>query len=145
MPLLGFHPLMIFAMKSINLIYQFWIHTEAIDKMPKFFESIFNTPSHHRVHHGSDLIYIDKNYAGIFIIWDKLFNTFQPELHRPRYGIMHNIKSYNPLYVAFHEWYSILKDLKFSNTLKQNLYYIFKAPGWSHDGSRKTIEELRGA
>ena len=141
--LVGFHPLMIITMKSINLIYQFWIHTEAINKMPKIFEFIFNTPSHHRVHHGTNIIYIDKNYAGIFIIWDKLFKTFQPEIHTPTYGIMHNIRSYNPFYIATHEWFSILRDMKLSYTIKENLAYIFKPPGWSHDNSRKTIETIR--
>ena len=141
--IIGFHPLMILTMKSINLVYQFWIHTEVIKKMPRWFEAIFNTPSHHRVHHGTNLIYIDQNYAGIFIIWDKLFHTFQPEVHRPTYGIMHNINSSNPFYIATHEWLSIIKDIKWVYTIKVNLAYIFKAPGWSHDNSRKTIKILR--
>ena len=135
LPIIGFHPLMIITMKSINLIYQFWVHTEVINKMPKVFEAIFNTPSNHRVHHGSDSIYIDKNYAGIFIIWDKLFGTFQKEIHRPKYGITHNINTYNPLKVATHEWISILKDIKWENSLINNMKYIFKHPGWSHSDS----------
>jgi len=143
MPIMGFHPMMIVLMKSINLIYQFWIHTEIISKMPKFFEVIFNTPSHHRVHHGSDVIYVDKNYAGIFIIWDKLFGTFQPEMQRPNYGLMHNIDTYNPLRIATHEWLSIFKDIKIKNTLLNNMKYIFSPPGWSQDNSTKTIEQIR--
>jgi len=143
MPIIGFNPIMIVTMKSINLIYQFWIHTEIINKMPKFFEVVFNTPSHHRVHHGTDIIYVDKNYAGIFIIWDKMFGTFQMEVQRPTYGLIHNIDTYNPLKIATHEWFGILKDMKFKNTLFNNIKYIFEPPGWSHDDSRQTIEQIR--
>ena len=78
MPLIGFHPGMIMFMQAISLLYQFWIHTEAINKMPRWYEFIFNTPSHHRVHHGSDLLYLDKNHAGILIIWDRMFVLFSP-------------------------------------------------------------------
>jgi len=132
LPLVGFHPIMIVTMKSISLIYQFWIHTETIKKMPKIFELIFNTPSHHRVHHGTDSIYVDKNYAGIFIIWDKLFKTFQAEIQTPNYGILHNIKSYNPFYIATHEWIDMFRDLKWKNGIVKNFNYIFKPPEWKH-------------
>ena len=84
LPALGFHPVMIFTQMAISLLYQYWIHTELIDKLPRWFEAVMNTPSHHRVHHGSNPIYLDKNYAGIFIIWDKIFGTFQPELREER-------------------------------------------------------------
>jgi len=136
LPIIGFHPLMIIMMKSLNLIYQFWVHTEVISKMPKLFEAVLNTPSHHRVHHGYDSIYIDKNYAGIFIIWDKLFGTFQKEIHRPKYGITHNINTYNPFKVATHEWISIYQDIKWENSFINNVKYILKYPGWSHSNSR---------
>jgi len=136
LPIIGFHPLMIIMMKSLNLIYQFWVHTEVISKMPKLFEAVLNTPSHHRVHHGYDSIYIDKNYAGIFIIWYKLFGTFQKEIHRPKYGITHNINTYNPFKVATHEWISIYQDIKWENSFINNVKYILKYPGWSHSKSR---------
>ena len=93
LPLIGFHPGMIIFQMSISLLYQFWIHTELIQKMPKWIELFFNTPSHHRVHHGSNPIYLDKNHAGILIIWDKLFGTFQPELksEKVQYGLVVNM------------------------------------------------------
>ena len=103
LPLLGFHPAMILFQLSISLLYQFWIHTEAIDKMPNWFEAIFNTPSPHRVHHGSNPIYLDRNHAGILIIWDKMFGTFQTELasENVKYGLVKNINTYNPVKIAF--------------------------------------------
>jgi len=143
MPLIGFHPAMIMLMQSVSLLYQFWIHTEAIDKMPKWFEFFFNTPSHHRVHHGSDLLYLDKNHAGILIIWDRMFGTFQPEVFTPKYGLTKNVQTFNPLKVAFHEWVNIAKDLRKPHGIKHLFAYLFKAPGWSPDGSSKTTKELR--
>ncbi|MBS1639855.1 MAG: sterol desaturase family protein [Bacteroidetes bacterium] len=143
MPLVGFHPGMILLMQSVSLLYQFWIHTEAINKFPKWFEFIFNTPSHHRVHHGSDLLYLDKNHAGTLIIWDRIFKTFQPEIYTPTYGLTKNVKTFNPAKVAFHEWINIGKDLSKPKGLKHVLSYLFNAPGWSHDGSSKTTKELR--
>lgn len=147
LPFFGFHPVMIFAQMSISLLYQYWIHTELIDKMPRWFEAIMNTPSHHRVHHGSNPIYLDRNYGGIFIIWDKLFQTFQPELKEEKvsYGLTQNISSFNPLFVAFHEWFAMFKDVF---TIKDarighRLLYIFKPPGWKHDGTGKRSVDLR--
>lgn len=143
MPLVGFEPAMIMLMQSVSLLYQFWIHTEAIHKMPKWFEFIFNTPSHHRVHHGTDLLYLDKNHGGIFIFWDRLFGTFQPEIHTPTYGLTKNVHTFNPVKIAFHEWLQLAKDLTKSPDLKTALKYIQKPPGWSHNGSSKTTAELR--
>lgn len=88
-------------MQQISLIYQFWIHTEAIKKLPNPIEFIFNTPSHHRVHHSSDLKYLDKNHAGILIIWDRMFGTFQPEEEKPVYGLTKNVNTFNPVKIAF--------------------------------------------
>lgn len=133
LPILGFHPLMIFTQMAISLLYQYWIHTELINKMPQWFEAIMNTPSHHRVHHGSNAIYLDKNYAGIFIIWDKLFKTFQPELpsEKVKYGLTKNIQSFNPVYIAFHEWISIGKDVLNPNySFRKKLGCVFKGPTW---------------
>lgn len=146
LPLIGFHPGMILLQMSISLLYQFWIHTEAIDKMPAWFEAVFNTPSHHRVHHGSNPLYLDRNHAGILIIWDKLFGTFQPEIKEEKvvYGLTSNINTYNPFKIAFHEWVAMLKDA-FTGTkpLKARLLYLIKPPGWKHDGSGKISTDLR--
>lgn len=141
MPLLGFHPIAILFMHSISLLYQFWIHTELIDRMPRWFEFIFNTPSHHRVHHSSDVKYLDRNHAGILIIWDRMFGTFVEEEEHPNYGLTKNISSFNPLYIATHEWIDILKDIR--KNPRYTWQYLFGPPGWSHDGSRKTSAQLR--
>ncbi|MBP94220.1 MAG: C-5 sterol desaturase [Flavobacteriaceae bacterium] len=146
MPLLGFHPAMILLQMSISLLYQFWIHTEAIDKMPKWFEAVFNTPSHHRVHHGSNPLYLDRNHAGILIIWDKLFGTFQPELKNEKviYGLVKNIDTYNPIKIAFLEWGNMFKDVFIGKkSIKNRFLYFIKPPGWTHDGTGKLSDDLR--
>ncbi|WP_456377411.1 sterol desaturase family protein, partial [Lutibacter sp.] len=146
LPLLGFHPLMIFTQMSISLLYQYWIHTELIHKMPRWFEAVFNTPSHHRVHHGSNPLYLDRNHAGILIIWDKLFGTFQPELEDEKvvYGLTSNINSFNPITIAFHEWVAIFKDVLTSKTSVANrIKYFIKPPGWKHDGTGILSNDLR--
>ena len=142
---LGFPPAMLAIQKGISLVYQFWIHTEAIGRMPRWFEAVFNTPSHHRVHHARNPRYLDRNYAGILIVWDKLFGTFQPELdeEKPRYGIVKNLGNFNILRVAFHEWGGIAKDLAGSRSLREVGGYLFGPPGWSPDGSRDTSATLK--
>ena len=144
LPLLGFHPVMILAQMSISLIYQYWIHTELIKKMPGWFEAVFNTPSHHRVHHATNPQYLDRNHAGIFIVWDKLFGSYEPEIEKPVYGLVKNITSYNPLYVAFHEWVNLFKDI-FSSKISfvNRLKYFSKPPGWKHDGTGILSEDIR--
>ncbi len=143
MPLVGFHPVVVLTMQSISLIYQFWIHTELIDKLPAPIEFIFNTPSHHRVHHGVDLKYLDKNHAGILIIWDRMFGTFKKEEQRPIYGLTTNIGSFNPVIVAFKTWGILFKKASRSGSLKNAINYFTRPPGWSHDGSSKTTKQLR--
>lgn len=143
MPLVGFHPVWILFMQQVSLIYQFWIHTETIDRLPRPLEYVLNTPSHHRVHHGSDLKYLDKNHGGVLIIWDRLFGTFQAEEHRPTYGLTRNIESFNPFVVAFKTWEDLVKKALSTRSLKIGLQYFIKPPGWSHDGSSKTVHELR--
>ncbi|GAB3015860.1 sterol desaturase family protein [Spirosoma pulveris] len=143
LPLVGFSPVAIMTMQSISLLYQFWIHTEHINKFPAPIEFFFNTPSHHRVHHGSDLDYLDKNHAGVLIIWDRIFGTFAREQNRPTYGLTTNIHSHNPFRIAFHEWVSIGQDLQRAPSVQAALGYLFGPPGWSHDGSRKTTKQLR--
>ena len=140
----GFHPAMVAFVGSLNLIYQFWIHTEAIRKMPPWFEAVMNTPSHHRVHHATNPLYLDRNYAGVFIIWDKMFGTFQPELDDEpcRYGIVKNLGTYNPIKISLHEWWSIVKDMAGAKNPKHALLYLLAPPGWSPDGSRATSEQI---
>ena len=142
--LIGFHPAMIFFCGGINLIYQFWIHTEAVGRLPKWFEAVMNTPSHHRVHHATNPRYLDANYAGVFIVWDKMFGTFTPEVDDEpiRYGIVKQLGSFNILWSVFHEWIGIAKDL-WSAPWRHKLSYVIRPPGWSHDGSRDTSDTIR--
>ena len=144
LPLIGFHPIMIFTMMGVSLLYQFWVHTKIIKSLGPF-EWIMNTPSHHRVHHASNARYLDKNHAGIFIIWDRLLGTFQKELPEDPvvYGITSNIHTYNLFKIAFHEFQNIKKDVSEAPDLKSKLAYVFAPPGWSHDGRSKTSDQLR--
>ncbi len=143
LPLIGFHPIMILTMQAISLIYQFWIHTETIRTLGPL-EWFMNTPCHHRIHHASNLKYLDRNQAGVLIIWDKLLGTFiKEDDEKPVYGLTQNIHTYNPVKIAFHEWQDMWNDIKKQNTWQTRFSYIWKAPGWSHDGSRKTAKELR--
>jgi len=142
--LIGFHPVMVLVQKSISLIYQYWIHTELINKMPKWFEAIFNTPSHHRVHHATNPQYLDRNHAGIFIIWDKLFRTFELEAEKPIYGLVQNIETNNPAKIAFIEWYNMLSDFFTSKTsIKNKFKYLIKPPGWKHNENSILSSDLR--
>jgi len=143
MPLAGFHPVWVLFMQQISLIYQFWIHTETVQKLPRPLEFILNTPSHHRVHHGSDLKYLDKNHAGILIIWDRLFGSFQPEQERPTYGLTKNISSFNPIVVALKTWRELFKAAIHSGSFMNAINYFIQPPGWSHDGSTKTVKQMR--
>lgn len=143
--LIGFPPAMIAIQKGISLVYQYWIHTEAVGKMPRWFEAVFNTPSHHRVHHARNPRYLDSNYAGILIIWDRLFGTFISETDEepPRYGLVKNLGDFNILRVAFHEWIGIGRDLMTARSVREVFGYLFGPPGWSPDGSRDTSKTLK--
>ncbi|MDE2161631.1 MAG: sterol desaturase family protein [Alphaproteobacteria bacterium] len=147
MPLvaIGFPVPMILFVHGLNLVYQFWIHTEAIDKLPRAFEAVMNTPSHHRVHHATNPAYLDSNYAGVFIVWDRLFGSFvaEREDEPPRYGIVHNLATFNVLKIAFHEWLGLLADLRRAKSLREIVCYVFAPPGWSADGSRETTDSLK--
>jgi sterol desaturase/sphingolipid hydroxylase (fatty acid hydroxylase superfamily) len=134
MALVGFAPWMILTQQAISLIYQFWIHTERIGRLPAPIEFVFNTPSHHRVHHGANEIYLDRNYGGILIVWDRLFGTFQGETERVRYGLTKNIRSFKPTRVAFHEFAAIARDVRGASGWRERLGYMFRGPGWSPDG-----------
>jgi sterol desaturase/sphingolipid hydroxylase (fatty acid hydroxylase superfamily) len=131
MPLLGFPAKMTFRAGQLNLLYQYWIHTETIDRMPPAVESVFNTPSHHRVHHGANPQYLDRNYGGILIIWDKLFGTFEPEIRRIKYGLTKNISTYNPFRIAYHEYAAIAGDVVRAKGLNSKLRHVFGPPGWT--------------
>ncbi|KNA91279.1 sterol desaturase family protein [Gordonia sp. w5E2] len=131
LPLLGVPPALVFAAYSLNLVYQFWIHTERIDKMWRPFEFVFNTPSHHRVHHGSDPEYLDRNYAGTLIIWDRLFGSFSPETHRPTYGLTKSVGTYNIVKLQTHEYASIARDVRGAASWRARLGYVFGPPGWA--------------
>ena len=143
-PLLGFDPIYIFIMQSVSLIYQFFQHTELVGNLGPI-EWIFNTPSHHRVHHAVQHQYLDRNHAGILIIWDRIFGTFVKEIKEdlPIYGITNNITSFNPLVIATHEFINIWNDVKKTNKLSDKLKYIFYPPGWSHNGENMTSKHLR--
>ncbi|MGW4123567.1 sterol desaturase family protein [Nocardia sp. NPDC004711] len=130
LPLLGFAPWTIYIAFTLNLIYQFFTHTETIGKLWAPIEFVFNTPSHHRVHHGSDPEYLDKNYAGILIIWDRMFGTFRPEMHRPTYGLTKPVGTYNLLKLQYHEYGNIIRDVRAADGYRNKLGYIFAPPGW---------------
>lgn len=147
--LLGFKPLDILLMDAICQIYGILVHTQYVRKMPKWFESIFVSPGHHRVHHASNVIYLDKNMGMVMIIWDRMFGTFQHELETEQvvYGLTTNpAHPYHPIGIIFHEWKQLFKDLSKPNTsLSIKFNYLFKPPGWSHDGSTQTADEMRKA
>ena len=140
LPLLGIPPWMVFTSFSINLVYQFWIHTEHIGTLPRPIEFVFNTPSHHRVHHGMDQLYLDRNYGGILIIWDRLFGTFQPEVFRPHYGLTKPVNTDNVWKLETREYVAIAHDVRSANTWRDKLGYIFGPPGWE-PASRGTISQ----
>jgi sterol desaturase/sphingolipid hydroxylase (fatty acid hydroxylase superfamily) len=144
LPLLGFSPAMILTQQAISLLYQFWLHTEAIDRMGPF-EWVFNTPSHHRVHHGRNVAYLDRNHGGILIVWDRLFGTFTPEKETVDYGLTKNLETFHPVTIAFHEWSAIGRDVLRSRSLRDALGYVFGPPGWSPDGSTLTSRQMRQA
>jgi sterol desaturase/sphingolipid hydroxylase (fatty acid hydroxylase superfamily) len=138
--LLGFPVAMVAFVGALNLVYQFWIHTETVPRLPRWIEYVMNTPSHHRVHHATNPVYLDRNYAGVFIVWDRMFGTFQEELddEKCRYGIVRNLGTDNPLTICFHEWAGIVKDVRGAKSVREALGYWLGPPGWSPDGSRET-------
>ena len=148
LPFLGFKPLDILFIYAATQIWGIFVHTQLIKKMG-WLEYILVTPSHHRVHHASNPKYLDKNMGMFLIVWDKLFGTFQPELkvddYQPiKYGLTKNIERPDAFTIVFHEWQQITKDIFQPNiTLQQRFNYLFGPPGYSHDGSRKTSEEMR--
>jgi len=142
LPLLGFPPWMVLTAQAWSLLYQFWIHTEAVGRLGPL-EWVLNTPSHHRVHHSKNTAYLDKNHAGIFILWDRWFGTFAEEIEPPVYGLTKDLTTFNPLRISFHELAAIARDAARAPTLRAALGYVFAPPGWSHDGHSLTATQLQ--
>lgn len=142
--LVGFRGIDIMFVYSATQIFGILAHTQTVGRLG-WLEYILVTPSHHRVHHGSNVRYLDKNMGMLLIVWDKLFGTFQPELDSDpvRFGLTENINTYHPVRMVFHEWKNMFRDLGKSASLKHRLGYVFGPPGWSHDGSKKTSAQLR--
>ena len=137
LPAVGFEPWMVLLAQSWSLIYQFWIHTEKVRKLPKPLEAVLNTPSHHRVHHGANEVYLDRNYAGILIIWDRIFGSFEPEGERVRYGLTQNLRTFKPVTVAFHEYVAMWHDFRrVRGVAQQARRSSSAAPAGTRPGSR---------
>ena len=132
---LGFKPETVILAVAISLGYQFFVHTESLRKLPRWIEAVFNTPSHHRVHHARNPQYIDRNYAGVLIVWDRLFGTYVPEVEAPEYGIVRQIHSRNPLVMMFHEWQDMFRDAARPGPLWQRLKHLWAPPEWVRPGA----------
>ncbi len=143
LPLFGIEPGMIMVTKSISVVYQFWLHTAIIKTLPRWFGILFVTPASHRIHHASNVPYLDKNHGGSFSFWDKLFGTYAIETVAPTFGLTTPIQTHNPFAIAFHEWRNVYTDLKKSGSWKNAFHYLFDAPGWSHNGRSKTARQLQ--
>jgi sterol desaturase/sphingolipid hydroxylase (fatty acid hydroxylase superfamily) len=128
--LLGVPPWAIFLEQSISLLYQFFLHTERVGKLWRPVELVMNTPSHHRVHHGMNSAYLDRNYGGILVVWDRLFRSFEPEGERVVYGLTKQLRTYNPLVVATHEYTSIWRDVRHARTWRDRWSHVVRGPGW---------------
>ena len=135
--IMGFHPFLILFAEMMVQLYQTALHTETVKKFPKPIEAVMNTPSHHRVHHGSNPQYIDKNYAGIFIVWDKMFGTFEEEQEKVVYGVLPPINSINPFHVFFHGLTGLFSKMWKAKGLKNKLLYLVKPPGWHPETTKK--------
>jgi sterol desaturase/sphingolipid hydroxylase (fatty acid hydroxylase superfamily) len=142
LPLLGFPPWMVLTAQAWSLLYQFWLHTEAVDRLGPL-EWVMNTPSHHRAHHGKNPRYLDRNHGGILIVWDRLFGTFEAESEHVVYGLTKDLDSFHPLAIGFHEVAAIAIDVRRAPGMFAKLRYVFARPGWSHDGASQTASALR--
>lgn len=141
-PLLGFHPVMYALVDSVNMIADQLLHTRLIGKLGVF-EKVFNTPSHHRVHHGSDLEYLDSNYGSRLIIWDRMFGTFSEEQQEPRYGLTKDVGSYNPFRIVVHGYLELWRDVRDAARWIDKVMYLWKPPGWRHDGPSQSSDARR--
>jgi len=143
--LLGFHPVIFFIVNQLMVLFQFWQHTEYIKKLPAFIEWLIITPSNHRVHHGSDEKYIDKNFGVLFTFWDRLFCTYIKEDSSPTFGITSKIKlSSNPFYLNFHEFVDIVRDVHQAKGIRQKLFFMFGSPAAVETFKRQdaTVEQV---
>lgn len=136
--LAGVRPELLEKARALNLIYQFFVHTEAVNSIG-WLERYVNTPSHHRVHHGSNSEYLDRNHGSILILWDKLFGTFEKEDARVVYGLTKNINTYNPVTIATHEWGALLSDVARSTSWRDRVSFLVRGPGWAHE---RRLEQL---
>lgn len=145
--LLGYSPPLILTAQAVSLLYQFWIHTEVVRRLPRAFEWLLNTPSHHRVHHGKNAAYLDRNHGGVLILWDRLFGTFagEDEQEPVRYGLTHDLHTHHPWTIATHELSALVRDVRRARSARDALRYLFAPPGWSPDGSSLTARQLRQA
>lgn len=139
---IGFPPPAVFAMLGLNLAYQFWLHTELVPKLG-WFEWAFNTPSHHRVHHGTNVDYLDRNYGGVLIVFDRLFGTYATETEPSRYGLVKPLVSHNPVYIAFHEWLHLWQDVHKARRWRDGFGIVFGPPGWRPNGEQLTTKAMR--
>lgn len=130
LPLLGFAPWTIYVAFSFSLIYQFFVHTELVGRLWRPIELVFNTPSHHRVHHGSDPEYLDKNYAGILIVWDRLFGSFAEEKQRPTYGLTTPVETYNVVTLQYGDYATLFRQVREADRWRHKLGYVLGPPGW---------------
>jgi sterol desaturase/sphingolipid hydroxylase (fatty acid hydroxylase superfamily) len=140
----GIRPELVETARGVNLLYQYWIHTETVGRLGPA-EVALNTPSHHRVHHGSNKKYLDRNHGSILILWDKLFGTFEPEAEPVVYGLTQNINTFNPLRIATHEYIEMVRDVASSTTWTARLSYLIRGPGWakSHRAARQEASSLK--
>ncbi len=136
--LIGFPPAAVMFALAINLAYQFFIHTESMRKWPAWAEFLLNTPSHHRAHHGRNDQYIDKNYGGVLIIWDRLFGTFEPEVEKVDYGVVRGVDSSNLITLNFYEWKEMFKDVMKPGSLSTRLKHLWKGPEWVRPQTEET-------
>ncbi|WP_433799898.1 sterol desaturase family protein [Actinomycetospora sp. CA-084318] len=134
LPLLGFAPWTLYAAFGVNLVFQFFVHTELVDRLPRPVEFVFNTPSHHRVHHGRDPEYLDRNYGGILIVWDRLFGTFAAEERRPTYGLTTPVETYDLLTLQYGHYADIARDVRAARRWRDRLGYVLGPPGWTPSG-----------
>lgn len=143
--LLGFDPILVLAALELNLIYMFWVHTKKIGKLPPLFEWLFSTPSHHRVHHSCNVQYLDKNYGGTLIVWDRLFGTFEAEDEQPVFGIPEQLDTFNPIKASLHGWIELFRDVGHTPGIANKFLLFVMPPGWAPDGKGCTTRQKQAA
>ena len=140
---IGFDPAHIILVDALAFYYQFPIHTRTMRSWG-FLEYFLNTPSHHRVHHGSNPRYLDKNYGAVFIIWDRLFGTFQAEEEEVVFGLTENINTQNPVRIAFYEWRAMLRDVFYARSWSEAMHLLFDHPGWKNEEEKHRFQQDQG-